>query len=626
MVLLLLVVQAGERIAVAQVHPDDRRRITWHEGPALSRYARQTGPAPVTVASENAADFERLLPLDEAIRLALQYSEVIRVLTGTGAVSSGRTIYDPAIATTTIDQAVSRFDPVFSANTSFRKNETPFAIPDPGDPLRALIVDRATSGTDVDVDLSRTNRMGGVGQFGVANIWNRAGATPPGTGSLDPTNSPRLELSYTQPLLQGFGSDTNVAPIVIARLQLDQSYFQFKDAIQGLVQGVITGYWSLVQARTELWAREKQVEQTRFALDYTQAQQRAGFRDIGDVSQTRVAYYNFRANLIAARANVLQREAALRNLIGLPPEDGTRLVPSTPPTRDRIEFAWEQLNATAQVQRPDLIELNLILLADQQRLIQANNTALPSLNAVALHRWNGLEGRLLDTTRISSSPDNHTDWTLGVTFSVPVGLRQARASLRSQELLLARDRANIQQRLHQIEHELATSLRSVDQNYLQYEAFREVRDAARRNLEVQFAEARVGRVIFLQVLQAITDWGNAVSSEAQSLTTYNSTLATLELQTGTILETHGVAFTEEQFGSIGPWGRHHELECYPKSLVPTGNALRYEDSDEPSEEAFDLKNYPQRTPIPTGPVLPQDEPPEPVIPDRPELPRRPYDE
>ena len=36
--------------------------------------------------------------------------------------------------------------------------------------------------------------------------------------------------------------------------------------MQELVRGVITAYWSLVEARTQLWAREQQVEQAKAAL------------------------------------------------------------------------------------------------------------------------------------------------------------------------------------------------------------------------------------------------------------------------------------------------------------------------------------------------------------------------
>jgi outer membrane protein TolC len=591
--------------ATAQLHVDEQHRILWHNESDISTARRPPGGVPVTVASPEVEGNERFLPLDEAIRLALQQSEVIRVLTGVSATASGSTIYDTAIATTAIDQAVGRFDPVFSANSSFRRNETPFAVPDPGDPLRALITDRRVGGTDLSAALSQTNRLGGRADLRAIDNWNQRGAGLPGSGSLDPVHAPSLEMSYTQPLLAGGGLSANRAPIVIARLQLDQSYFQFKNSMQELVRGTISAYWALVQARTELWAREIQLDQSRSALNRAEAQQRNKIGDIGDTVQIRVSFANFQAALVTARANVLQREAALRNLIGIPPEDEVRLVPSTPPTRDQVQFRWEEIVETAQLRRPDLIELNLILLADQQRLIQGRNLAQPAVDAIAMHRWNGLSGRLLDGSQLSTSPDDHTDWTLGVTFSVPLGLRQSRAQLRSRELIIARDRANIRQGLHQVEHSLATSIRSLDQFFLQYEAFRETRDAARTNVEFQMANVGTGNSIPLVLLQAIVDWGNAVASEAQSLTLYNTELANLEAQTGTILDTHGIRFTEERYASIGPWGRCFEDGCYPKDLRPRESRNRYSDSASPAEDSFDLNDVPRRRPR-LAPQLPQD--------------------
>ncbi|MEQ9408480.1 MAG: TolC family protein [Fuerstiella sp.] len=573
----------------AQLSVDEQHRIFRHREEDIVQYRRPPGAVPVTVASDDAYLRERLIPLDEAIRIALQHAEVIRVLTGVSATTSGRTIYDTAVATTPIDQAVARFDPVFSANSSWRKTELPGTRLDPADPLAALITGSQTGGNDLAAGLSKTNRLGGRGALEFRNNWNYGVG---GVGALSPVHRPAFELSYTQPLLAGAGRAANEAPIVIARLELDRSYFQFKDSVQELVRGVIAGYWSLVEARTQLWAREKQVEQAQAALDRVEAQFRVDLVDIGDVAQPRVAYANFKANLVSARGSVIQREAALRNLLGLPPEDGTRLVPSTPPTRDRVEFDWAELVQTAQARRPDLMELHLILHADRQRLLQANNQSRPSLDAVAVHRWNGITGQMLNGSTIGSGLDDNPAWTMGINFEVPLGLRQARATARSRELLISRDRANIQQGLHATEHTLATNVRNLDQFYEQYEAFKETREAARVNLRVQFAEEAAGRAIFLNVLQAITDWGNAVSSEASSLTQYNATLAALERETGTILETHGIVFSEERFAAIGPFGRHFEPECYPKSLQANGNVNRYDDSGQAAEESFDLQDYP----------------------------------
>ena len=53
---------------------------------------------------------------------------------------------------------------------------------------------------------------------------------------------------------------------------------------------------------------------------------------------------------------------------------------------------WDETLRLAEVHRPDLIELKLILEADDQRLRVAKNQALPRLDAVALYRWNGPGG------------------------------------------------------------------------------------------------------------------------------------------------------------------------------------------------------------------------------------------
>ncbi len=589
--------------ACAQLSVDEQHRISWHHPEDLNPPRRPAGPAPVTVASDDAYLVERFIPLDEAIHLALDNSEVIRVLTGTSAATSGRTIYDTAIATTPIDQAVAVFDPVFSANSTWRKTETAGTLPDPGDPFGAIRGGSKNGSNAFLARLAKTNRIGGRAALDFQNNWQYGVRLP---GQLNAVHRPALELSYTQPLLAGGGRAANETPIVIARYDLDRSYFQFKDGMQGLVRDTISAYWSLVEARTQLWAREKQVEQAQEAFARGEAQFRAQLVDITEVAQPRVALANFRANLIAARGNVIQREAALRNIMGLPPEDGVRLVPSTPPTRDRVEFDWTELVETAQLRRPDLIELNLIMLADQQRLIRAKNQAQPQLDAVAIQGWNGLSGRMLNGNTLSDGLNDNPSWTLGINFEVPLGLRQARAEARSTELTIARDRANIQQGLHATEHDLATAIRNLEQFYEQYEAFRETRAAAKVNLEVQQAERRAGRSIFLNVLQAITDWGNAVSAEASSLTSYNTGLANLEQETGTILDTHGVVFVEERFAAIGPHGKHFDPECYPYNLSPSDSAPRYWDSGEAAEEAFDLEDFSRdEKPDPAGARKPE---------------------
>ena len=422
-------------------------------------------------------------------------------------------------------------------------------------------------------------------------LWSCRGAfrvDGPGVYPLNPEDRTALEFSYTQPLLQGGGRAANQVPIVLARIDTERSFFQYKDSVQQLVRDVIDAYWALVSARTVLWARQQQVDQSQFAFD--QAERRATVGDLSraDVAQSRAALASFKSTLIAAKADVLQSEAALRSIMGLPPHEPQRITPVTEPSGQRLEVDWQQILRMAEQYRPDIIELKLVLEADQQNRIQARNLALPQLNAYGLYRWDGMEGVMPIGDPISSSLGDAESWTLGISFSVPLGLRASRAQLRQRELIIARDRANLNQGLLTASHLLAGNLRNLDQYFEQYQATRETRAASRDNLEFQIGRYGAGLTQFIDVLQAIVSWGDAVSSEAQLLSLYNTEQANLQLQTGTILETHGVFFYEERFASLAPLSCFGRKACYPRAKPPTNNEDVYPTGDKPAEEFFDL--------------------------------------
>ena len=552
-------------------------------------------PPPETVSSRLEGAPARELPLDEAIRTALANSEVVRVLTGVSAESSGRTIYDPAIQSSSVDEARAAFDPTFRANNNFARNDQPGDSNNAG---TAVIGNRRDSHA-FELNVAKKTVTGGTLTLRSTPLRRRGPQAPFSINSpmrLNPRTDSSTSLQFEQPLLRGRGKAVNLAPIVLARIETERSFFQLKSSVQDQVRSVIEGYWNLVSARTDVWARRQQEKQSKGALDLAEARMRAGLVDIADVAQARLAYHNFRASLITAQSTQLQREAALRNVLGFPPYDPERIVPVTPPEQERVEPDWREVLTLAQERRPDLIELKLILEADEQRLLQANNQALPQLNAVGFYGWNGLKGTLPLGGRLSSGPGQFNDWRFEVNFEVPFGLRQARAGLREQELVIARDLANLQQGVHATSHRIAANLRNLAQFYAQYEAFHDAREAADLNLRVQYAEYRNGRTILLNLLQAINSWGDAVSAEAGALLQYNSELANLEQQTGTILETHGVRFFEERFAAISPLGRLSPRHLYPGSTPPELNFDRYPGGDQPSESVFELETpeFPRR--------------------------------
>src|SRR5262249_49869698 len=149
--------------------------------------------------------------------------------------------------------------------------------------------------------LTKTNVLGG--QWALTWTANPMQFGGSGPFPLNPQQTSALAVSYTQPLLQGGGYRVNTAPIVIARLNTEQSFFTYKDSVQELVRGVIEAYWNLVQARVDVWARTIQVQQSEEAYRREEARMRSGLADLSNVAQARVTYYQFRANLVAAQAN-----------------------------------------------------------------------------------------------------------------------------------------------------------------------------------------------------------------------------------------------------------------------------------------------------------------------------------
>ena len=539
---------------------------------------------PTTVADPERAKKipEYLLTLDDAIRIALETSEVIRVLGG----SSGRTIYDPAIANTQIDSARARFDPSIALQNQFNSNRFPSAEVDAGAPSGVSIDGDRVHDYDMGMGVSKTTQMGGTVGLDVTTNPTRVDTLDPYL--LNPQNRSTVDFHATQPLLQGFGRQANLTPIFLARIDTERSFYQLKFSVQRLVQSVIEAYWSLVFARTDVLVRQQQTAQGLWALQRADQQLAVGQINAADRAQAQSAWANFRAAQISAEAAVFEREQTLRDILGLEPFDGLELVPVTAPSGQRVEIEWHSTMQLAEQNRCDLIELKLVVEADERQVQLARNTALPRVDASARYGFTGLEGRTMTGDYVVGRAGDYPGWQLGIDVSMPLGLREARAELRRQELVLARDRANLHEGLRQASHDLARSYRNLDQYYQEYLAAKDARVAARVNSEYQRLKFEIGQTIYLNFLQAITSWGNAVSAEAQALLRYNSELAAMELQMGTILETHGIAFYEEGFRSIGPAGRLGHEHCYPRATPPGLNADRYPGGSQPSENTFKL--------------------------------------
>ena len=130
---------------------------------------------------------------------------------------------------------------------------------------------------------------------------------------------------------------------------------------------------------------------------------------------------------------------------------------------------------------------------------------------------------------------NFQQWQVGFTFAMPLGMRAPLANNKQAQLALLRQRAFLQQIVHQTTHSLARFFLEVDANYKQFKTASRLRAAAAQRLEAQKAFYEEGRITIDRYLDSVAQFADAVAREAQFKTTYNISIVALEEAKGTLL-------------------------------------------------------------------------------------------
>jgi len=317
---------------------------------------------------------------------------------------------------------------------------------------------------------------GGFASVSFVQNYQLLSQPPTGTFTiLNPLYTSQLQIGFEQPLLRNFGTRINqmlggittpvtgigvpgqfanlygtrqsqalqagsiVASdgILIARLRFDQQRADFERVMQGLVLQVEVAYWNLYNAYGQLYSFEESLRVAHRAWMIAHAQMVSGKISAADYWPVRGQFEDFRTQRATALGLVLDNERNLRFIIGLLAEDGSRLVPVTPPTLAHLEPEWTAAMRDALTLRPELVMARDNLRLAQMNLEVAENFLKPDVRFAAQYVPQGfgttLQGRgLLTTLTDPTQPSNalqslasghFANWTIGLTATVPLGFR-----------------------------------------------------------------------------------------------------------------------------------------------------------------------------------------------------------
>jgi outer membrane protein TolC len=535
--------------------------------------------APATVLSPEREI--RYITLTEAIAMGLERGTIgspalngtsntsLVSFTGQGVFAPENNIrvlaYDPAIIASNIEASLAKFDVHWTTNMTWTTTDQPVATAFQAFQANGTTNVINTNDANFTTSLLKPLPTGGVAGITFNTNYELSNLPNP----VNPSYRPSLQFQFEQPLLQGFGIEINqirpthpgsvltpfnvggrVEGVLITRIRFDQQRAEFERNVDILLVNVEVAYWNLYGAYWSLYSREQGLRQSFEAYRINKERFEAGRVAIQELAQTRQQYESFRAQRIQALGQVLENERALRYLMGLPVEDGTRLVPIDTPTLAPYRPDWTTAINEALALRPELVMARADLKARQFDLMNQKNLLLPDLRFTSTYDINGigthLDGGASDgNNAFASLADNKFhDWSLGLRMDMQLGFRDAHAAVRFSRLSLARAYALLQDQEERAHQFLSLEYVNIAEFYELIIAQRAQREAAAEQLDARFKEFLAGRGTLDFLLEAQRVWADALRDEWNAIVQYNNALCTFEYAKGTILQHDNVTIGE----------------------------------------------------------------------------------
>jgi hypothetical protein len=488
----------------------------------------------------------------------------------------------PALLATDVESALSKFDARWITSINWNTSDRPVgtalesfqALGRGGNVLNAISQQDAQFRTGLVKPLP----TGGVAGITFSNDYQFTNLP----ARVNPSYRPTVQFAFEQPLLQGFGIEINqltaahpggilqgnqfnnrpanaAEGILLTRIRLDQARAEFERAVQGMLLNVEIAYWNLYAAYGQLYAREIALRYNLDVWRVTKDRVEAGVANYtqAELMEAQGQYEQSRSDWLAAMGAVLERERNLRGLLGMPAEDGTRLVPADSPTLAPYHPNWETSLQEALTLRPELVIARDQLKATQFHVMELRNRLLPDLRFTATYEITGIGNRLdgngsLDPLAFQSDnalrslASNHfNNWGLGLRLDWPLGFRDAHAGVRAARLRLAQSYWALRLDEDKVQRNLAREYRNIIENQQHIEMLRRAVDAYNTELIVRRLAARAGKDIEVDVaLQSIRLGTAALVQYYDFIARYNTALASFEWGKGTYLQHNNIVIAD----------------------------------------------------------------------------------
>jgi len=459
------------------------------------------------------------LSLDEAIRVALEHNQTVKVVD-----------YGRQISRANLTAAWGFFDPKIDFHDTFAENGAPSVDFPPGTRFDiktrdiGVALDGVTPwGLNYSIGASQGRVAGEPGMF-----------LPNGFLSGD-------SVTITEPLLRGFGFGANLYNVRVAKADRAISDANYKQGLIDLVTNVIIAYNNLIQAREGRRVAMLYRDNVATLSSDNEKRFRAGQLAEADVIQARAQAASAEEGVILAVRSVRDTENQLRRLLGAETfeTDGPEIDLAPLPAIDSINANPAQDIKAAFLRRPDYEAARQGVYKVKAARSLANNQLLPRVDLVASAGYNGLDNTYQHSWDQVGATDNRSR-SIGLVVSVPLTFAESRGKARAARLSVRQSEEDLRRLEADISLEITTDAAQLETTKARVESLKDAYTLTDQTLQAEIKRLKAGAGDTFIVLTKQQDLASVENRQIAAISDRRRAIAVYQRAIGTTLEVNHV--------------------------------------------------------------------------------------
>ena len=364
--------------------------------------------------------------------------------------------------------------------------------------------------------------------------------------TLNPQYTTQLTATVTQPLLRDFKIDNTRNQLLTGTITRQVNDITLRTRITNLTATTKNAYWDLLAAIRAIDAAKQSLALAEKLIEDNRVRVEVGTLAPMDIISAQAEAATRRQTLTQAEATRRTAELVLKRLIvsettdplwraSIDPIDMVQVRP--------ITINLESAVTTALDQRTDLLTAKKNLESSDVNIRYLRNQMMPALNATATLGTRGLggdqfirENGVVVGTIPGGWPDafammrqfEYPNWTVGATFSYPLGKSSQEASYARAKLQYQQSQSQIRALELTVATEVTNAALLVESTLRSMEASRAARELQEKRLENEQSKFEVGMSTNFFVVQAQRDLLEAQISELRATLNYQKALVAFE--------------------------------------------------------------------------------------------------